>query len=120
MRLAKNEDTQLIFLLVKVAAAFRLDDGIYYVIQPSIGQDMLMDNGDRVSSYREFCDLLRDPATRVWMDRLINYYLESGRGQKTDRIRSAIVAIEELSTFLDSVVGGGDSVSARLRAGEIT
>jgi hypothetical protein len=120
LRLAKNEDTRLIYLLGKVAVAFRLNGGIYYVIQPSIGQDMLIDNGNRVRSYREFCDLLLDPATRVWMDRLINYYLETGRGQKTERIHSAITAIEELSAFLDSVVGGGDSISARLRAGEIT
>jgi hypothetical protein len=120
LRLAKNEDTRLITLLMKVAATFRLCDGIYYVIQPSIGQDMLMDNGDRVRSYREFCDLLIDPASRVWMDRLIYYYLETGRGQKTERIHSAIAAIEELSGFLDSVVGGSDSVSARLSAGEIT
>jgi hypothetical protein len=104
LRLVKNEDTRLIYLLLRVAVAFRRDSGIYYVTQPSIGQDMLVDNGSRVRSYREFCGLLRDPITRVWMDRLINYYLETGRGQKTDRIHDAIGAIEELSAFLDSVV----------------
>jgi hypothetical protein len=102
-----------------VAVTFRLNDGIYYVIQPSIGQDMLMDNGDRVRSYR-ILRLAARSCNHVWMDRLINYYLETGRGQKTERIHSAITGIEELSAFLDSVVGGGDSISARLRAGEIT
>jgi len=120
LRLAKNEDTQLITLLLRVGVAFRRNGGIYYVTQPSIGQDMFIDNGDRVRSYRQFCELLCDPATRVWMDRLIDYYLETGGGQKTERIHSAITAIEELSGFLDSAVGGGDSLAARLRAGEIT
>jgi hypothetical protein len=58
--------------------------------------------------------LLPDPSTRVWMDRLISYYLETGNGQQINRIHDAIAAIEELSAFLDSVVGG-----RRLGCGEI-
>jgi hypothetical protein len=81
---------------------------------------MLVDNGSRVRSYRKFCDLLSDPSARVWMNRLIIYYLETGNGQKINRIQDAIAAIEELSAFLHSVAGGGDSVTARLKAGEIT
>jgi hypothetical protein len=50
--------------------------------------------------------LLSDPSTRPWMDRLISYYLATGNGQKINRIHDAIAAIEELSAFLDSIVGG--------------
>ena len=80
---------------------------------------MLCDNGSRVRSYRDFCDLLRNPTTRVWMDRLINYYLETGCGQKINRVHNAITAIEELSAFLDEAVSGGDSIAARSRGAGI-
>ena len=118
LRLGKAEDTHLITLLLKVGYTFRLNDGIYYVIQPSIGREMLTDDGGRVRSYKEFCGILCNPSSRVWLDRLVDYYLETGRGQKLDRVHRTITAIEELSVFLDSVVGGGDSLAARFKAGE--
>lgn len=81
-----------------------------------IGQDMILAAEDRLISYREFCELLRMPARRVWLDRLIAYYLETGRGMKLDRVADAIAAMEALSSLLDDVAGGGESIRARLAA----
>jgi hypothetical protein len=54
-----------------------------------------------------FCDLLRAPAHRICLDRLIAYYLKTGRGMKLDRVTNAIIAMEALSDLLDQVIGGG-------------
>lgn len=116
LRLESDNDTRLTALMLRVNLAFLRDLGIYYVIQPSIGQDMIILSEDRVRSYREFCELLRMPTRRVWMDRLIAYYLETGRGQKLERVAAAIAAIEALSGFLDETVGGGESIQSRLEA----
>jgi hypothetical protein len=56
----------------------------------------------------------------VWLDRLTAYYLETGRGQKLDRVTEAITAIEALSSLPDHVTGGGQSVKSRLAAEGIT
>jgi hypothetical protein len=116
LRLGSAEDTLLTALLLRVSLAFLRGLGIYYVTQPSIGQDMIVAGEDRVRSFREFCELLRTPANRVWMDRLIAYYLETGRGEKLERIAEAVTAIEALSSFLDNAVGGGESIKTRLEA----
>ena len=84
--------------------------------QPSIGQDMIVAAEDRLVSYREFCELLRTPQRRIWLDRLITYYLETGRGMKLDRVTDGITAMEALSSLLDNVAGGGNSVRSRLAA----
>jgi hypothetical protein len=116
LRLGGEDDTRLSVLMLRVSHSFLRDQGIYYVLQPSIGQDMILNAEDRLISYREFCDLLRTPARRVWLDRLIAYYLETGRGTKLDRVADAIIAMEALSAFLDDVTGGGESVRSRLAA----
>jgi hypothetical protein len=56
------------------------------------------------------------PARRLWLDRLIACYLETGPGTKLDRVAAAITAMEALSAFLDDVSGGGESVRSRLAA----
>ena len=114
LRFGSEDDTRLSVLMLRVSHSFLRDQGIYYVLQPSIGQDMILPAEDRLISYREFCELLLTPARRVWLDRLIAYYLETGRGTKLDRVADAIAAMEELSAFLDDVIGGGESVSSRL------
>jgi len=115
-----TDDIQLSVLMLRVSHSFLRDQGIYYVLQPSIGQDMILAAEDRLISYREFCDLLRTPERRIWLDRLIGYYLETGRGTKLDRVTEAITAIEALSALLDHVTGGGESVRSRLAAEGIT
>lgn len=116
LHLGSADDTRLSVLMLRVSHSFLRDQGIYYVIQPSIGQDMILAAEDRLISYREFCELLRTPARRVWLDRLIAYYLETGRGMKLDRVSDAIAAMEALSSLLDDVAGGGESVRSRLAA----
>ena len=70
----------------------------------------------RLRTYREFCELLMSPVSRVWLDRLFLYYLETGRAEKLERVRDAIASIQQLSDFLDRCVGGGDSLLGRLTA----
>jgi hypothetical protein len=81
---------------------------------------MILAARERLISYREFCELLRTPGRRVWLDRLIAYYIETGRGMKLDRVADAIAAMEALSSLLDDVAGGGESVRSRLAAEGIT
>jgi hypothetical protein len=116
LRLGSEDDTSLSVLMLRVSHSFLRDQGIYYVLQPSIGQDMILAAEDRLVSYREFCELLREPERRIWLDRLIAYYLETGRGMKLDRVRDAIAAMDALSGLLDDVAGGGGSVRSRLAA----
>ena len=116
LRLGSEDDTSLSILMLRVSHSFLRDQGIYYVLQPSIGQDMILAAEDRLISYREFCEALRTPARRIWLDRLIAYYLETGRGMKLDRVAEAITAMEALSGLLDNVAGGGKSVRSRLAA----
>jgi hypothetical protein len=116
LRLGSEDDTSLSVLMLRVSQSFLRDQGIYYVLQPSIGQDMILAAEDRLVSYREFCELLREPERRIWLDRLIAYYLETGRGMKLDRVRDAIAAMDALSGLLDDVAGGGGSVRSRLAA----
>jgi hypothetical protein len=116
LRIGSEDDTRLFVLMLRVSHSFLREQGIYYVLQPSIGQHMILAAEDRLVSYREFCELLLTPARRVWLDRLIAYYLKTGRGMKLDRVADAIAAMEALSAFLDDVTGGGESVRSRLAA----
>jgi hypothetical protein len=114
LRLSKQDDTELITLITVLSRCFRQDYGIYYLIQPSIGSDMYLANEKRLITYREFCQLLQNPETRVWFDRLLNFYIETGQGQKLKRIEDTMAAIQSLSLFLDRVAGGGSSIKERL------
>jgi len=116
LRLGKQEDTRLLNLTFKVSHAFLQNLGIFYATQPSIGIDMYLPEQDRVRSYREFCQLLQDPEKRIWFDRLINFYIETGKGQNLARVKDALQAIAELSQFLDKAVGGGASLHRRYQS----
>ena len=54
------------------------------------------------------------------MDRLINFYLETARGEKLQRVAQMLTAIEAMSEFLDEAVGGGASIKERIAAEGIT
>lgn len=114
LQLSKNDDTELITLITVLSRCFRQDYGIYYLIQPSIGNDMYLASEKRLITYREFCQLLKNPETRVWFDRLLNFYIETGQGQKLKRIENIMDAIQNMSLFLDRVSGGGNSIRERL------
>ena len=115
LRLGKKDDTELLNLILQVNLAFLKDLGVYYAIQSSVGNDMYLLDQDRVISYREFCQLLQDPKKRVWFDKLIDFYIDAGRGN-TSRVEAAVAAIQELSNFLDRAVGGGESLERRYRS----
>ena len=61
LRIGSEDDTRLSVLMLHVSHSFLRDQGIYYVLQPSIGQDMILATEDRLISYREFCELLLTP-----------------------------------------------------------
>jgi len=110
LRLSKKDDTELITLISILSRCFGRDYGIYYLIQPSIGNDMYLASEKRLITYREFCQLLQNPETRVWFDRLLNFYIETGQGQKLKRIEDIMGTIQSMSLFLDRVAGGGSSI----------
>ncbi|MGC4891213.1 hypothetical protein [Micromonospora sp. DT227] len=114
LRLTASGDTRLAELLLRVQIGFLKGRGVPYVLQNSIGHDLWHREEQRLRSYREFCDLLSKPSTRVWFDPLIQVYLETGRGEKLYRIRMLLEAIEQLARFLDDCVGGGGSVASRI------
>jgi hypothetical protein len=93
---------------------------VYYVTQPSIGESMWTQDRSRLLTYREFCENLKDPEWRTWMDGLIVFHLETARGEKEWRAEAIIEALGELSEFLDECVGGGHSIESRLRAEGLT
>ena len=53
LRLGTDDDTRLSVLMLRVSHCFLRDQGIYYVLQPSIGQDRVLAAQDRLLSYRE-------------------------------------------------------------------
>jgi hypothetical protein len=113
LRLAAADDTRLAALLLGVQQGYLRDLGVYYVTQPSIGQSMWLQDQKRLMTYREFCDLLHDPGERVWLDRLIQFQLDTAHGLKRERADRLIGAIHELSEFLDQCVGGGHAIRTR-------
>jgi hypothetical protein len=116
LRLAAADDTLLAALLLGVHQGYLSGLGIFYVTQPSIGQSMWASGQDRLLTYREFCELLQDPDQRAWLDRLIQFHLDTATGLMRDRTERLIDAIQRLSSFLDDCVGGGRSIQSRLQA----
>jgi len=116
LRLSSSDDTALAELILKLQITFVKQGGVQYVVQTSIGQDMWLHPESRIRTYREFCELLRASESRVWLDRVFNFYLEAGRGQKEDRAIKVIYAMQELDSFLDKCVGGGRAIASRWAA----
>jgi hypothetical protein len=121
LRLQGAEDTRLAQLMLTVHLGFSRQDNVYYITQPSIGEDLWIRGEGRVRTYQEFCDLLRDPNHRVWFDRLINYYLKVGKGDQQNQLdlaRDTVAAIQVFTDFLDACVDGGRSIQSRWQAEE--
>ncbi|MEO1590439.1 MAG: hypothetical protein AAFU71_04000 [Cyanobacteria bacterium J06632_22] len=114
LRLSQKNDTELITLITILSRHFGQDYGIYYLIQPSIGTDMYLAEQDRLITYREFCQRLQDANTRVWFDRLLAFYIATAQGKNPKRVENILGAIQNLSLFLDQMVGGGSSLKERL------
>ena len=114
LQLSQNEDTELVTLITMLSRCFSQGYGIYYLLQPSIGNDMYLASENRLITYREFCQMLQNPERRVWFDRLLTFYVETGQGQNLKRVENILGAIQSLSLFLDGIVGGGNSLKERL------
>ena len=137
----QDDDTILINLVNDVSRAFLRSHGVYFLVQPAIGYEMFLPEQDRLVTYKEYAEILRDPETRVWFDRLLTYFqdaagdryfdhlvsedateplppeVEHGRRRFEERLRSltqAVDAIGLISIFLDEEVGGGPSIHKRL------
>ncbi|GGW13547.1 hypothetical protein GCM10018980_70570 [Streptomyces capoamus] len=54
--------------------------------------------------------------SRGRIDRLIVFYLDIARGEKTQRTQHLLEALAQLSEFLDACVGGGKSIESRVQA----
>ncbi len=116
LRLGHKADTELLRQTFLVSRAFLQDLGIFYPIQHSIGWEMSRDG--RLLTYREFCQLLKIPETRLWFDRLTRFYLDlaSDDEKAWQRAQAALLAIWALSSCVDKAVGGGHSIETRLMA----
>lgn len=113
LKLSKSNDTTLINMILRVQQAFLHDFGVFYVVQSSIGHDIIVSGTNRLMSYREFCQFLQNSDQRVWFDRLIRFYIDFGKGKHNDRLEMAKISMQELSKFLDEAVGGGASICMR-------
>lgn len=114
LQLDKKDDTELLNLMNKVSLAFARKGNIYYVVQSSIGHDVYLKDTARLMSYREFCQSLQEPQQQIWFSALIDFYIGAGRGEKSEKIHQAIVAIRELINFLDKHLGGKRPIEARV------
>ena len=65
----------------------------------------------------EFCERLQDPGQRIWLNRPIQFHLDTARGTKRERADRLTTAIQQLSEFLDTCVAGGHSIRSRWQAG---
>ena len=112
LRMKRASDTELLTRVLSVSHEFLDDLGIFYVIQHSIGEQMWDHGANRVTTYRGFCEALQDPARRAWFDRLLQFYIDVGRGGRLEQLRRAQRALEALSRLLDD----GAAIEARKRA----
>lgn len=116
LRLSKEKDSLLRDLMYRVSKAFREQLGVFYSIQLGIGHSIYSDQDLRMKTYREFCEALQDPDERVWFGRLVNFYIDTGRGEKRERVEKALVAIQDLSKKLDQAVNCDDTLARRLQS----
>jgi hypothetical protein len=112
LRLKGADDTELLSRMLIVSHEFLDDEGIFYLIQHSIGEQMWDGTTHRLITYRAFCEALQDPVRRVWFDRLLQFYIDVGRGGRLEQLRRAQGALEALSQPLD----GGAAIAARKQA----
>ena len=116
LKLRSGDDTALLTRMFSVSYAFLYELGIFYALQPVIGTEMWHRGDSRFISYREFCELLMDPSQRQWFDRLLLFYLEVGRGNRSENVYLGLNALRALGLFVDRAAQGSDSIGTRLTA----
>lgn len=114
LRLNNKDDSSLLSLMINVSDGFIKNLGVFYLIQSSIGADMYLVSEKRLLTYREFCLLLKKPSSRIWFDRLINFYIDTGRGSYPERISNLTNAINSLAQFIENLIGGNSSVDGMM------
>ena len=77
---------------------------------------MYLTKEQRLLTYREFCNLLKDPKTLVWFDRLVYFYLDINQGKRMLIIEQIMNAVYCLSEFCDCAAQGNSSINVRLNA----
>ncbi|MBN1173196.1 MAG: hypothetical protein JXA67_13565 [Micromonosporaceae bacterium] len=112
--LSGRDDTELACLILRIQRAYLCDDGVYYVTQPSLGEELWIRPEGRLRTYREFCQLLTDPASRIWFDRLVRFHLQTAQGERTEQITTLLTCLNDLGQYLDRCVGGGDAIAQRV------
>lgn len=116
LKLGKGNDTAFINQIFTISHSFLQNLGIFYAIQHSIGSEMYLADEKRLLTYREFSESLKDPQKRVWFDRLLSFYLDINQGKRLPTVSQAVQSLYNLSTFINQVVQGSNSIDARLKA----
>lgn len=114
--LGKKDDAKITMLMYEITHNFLNNQGIYHVIQDSIGIDMYISDQKRLMSYREFCQLLKKPEDRKWFDKLIAFYIEVSRGKRTEQIRDLVEAISQLLSFIEASLNTVTPAKTRWRS----
>ena len=119
LKLAKGNDTTLWQLMFRVNRAFAREYGVYYVTQYSIGNDIHISESNRVMAYREFCELIRNKEKGVWLNGLLNFSIETGKGKNEQRLDEILDSIISLSRFLEKSMKSDASIKARMLSEEL-
>ncbi len=118
LTLDKKGDARITTLMYEVIHSFLAHQGIYHVVQDSIGIDMYITEEKRLMSYREFCQLLKNPEKRKWFDKLIYFYIDVSYGKRTEQVREIVNAISQLLGFIEESLNAGTAAKERWRDSE--
>lgn len=115
LTLDKKDDAKITTLMYEVIHSFLAHQGIYHVVQDSIGIDMYITEEKRLMSYREFCQSLKKPEERKWFDKLIYFYIDVSCGKRTEQVREIVNAISQLLGFIEESLNAGTTAKERWR-----
>ena len=103
--LSAEDDAQLIGLMYAVTYSFLADEGVYHILQDSMGVDLYLADLQRIRNYREYCQLLKQPNTADWHNKLLDFYAQAGRGERTAQLREIVASIARLLTHIETLLG---------------
>lgn len=114
-KLTDQKDTEIMKIINKLSAGFSKDLNIYYVIQMNIGKEVYLKEEQRIQTYREFCEFIKEKENLIWYGSLIKYFIRiaSGEYHETEYI---LMDIKELARYLDDMVFGGNSIEQKMDA----
>lgn len=115
LNLDKKDDAKIITLMYEVTHSFLAHQGIYHVLQDSIGVNMYLPEEKRLMSYREFCQFLKIPEKRKWFDKLIYFYIDVGCGKRSEQVKEIIESISPLVSFIETSLDSGTPAKERQR-----